>query len=161
MLRTQPFVQLCAANEALPFDIHGVRTIIVDMSELDSVEKAKENLRRQVVEIERGHRVDSPVSIATAETLLGGESNALAVFLEKFWSIEDTVDHLKEHLGVIESTVNEIEATVDDHDSQIDSAVERLESAFSLALENATDSLVARIAKAVISKDTNAMEPDD
>ncbi len=59
------FVHMIDASEAIPFDNAQVRTIPVDLTDLDSVEKAKAELTSQVQAIEAGTiTVESPISVA-------------------------------------------------------------------------------------------------
>jgi hypothetical protein len=61
----KPYVQMIAAGEELPFDVHDQRTISVDITDLDDVETAKEELERQVLALEVDpESLDTPISVA-------------------------------------------------------------------------------------------------
>ena len=61
----KPFIHMIDASEAIPFDNAQVRTIQIDLSDLDSVDAAKRELARQIDSIESGESVsESPISIA-------------------------------------------------------------------------------------------------
>ncbi len=61
----RPFVQIIAANEELPFDVHAQRTIKFDHQDLDSVEEAKQNIQDQVRSLETGDfEVETPISLS-------------------------------------------------------------------------------------------------
>jgi hypothetical protein len=61
----RPFIHIIDASESIPFDNAQVRTIPVDLTDLDSVDKAKADLNAQVAAIEGGTLVaESPISIA-------------------------------------------------------------------------------------------------
>lgn len=49
----KPAVQFIEKSQTLPFDIAGLRAILVDLRDLDSVEKAKTSLRESILAIER------------------------------------------------------------------------------------------------------------
>lgn len=61
----KPFVHMIDSSETIPFDNAQVRTIQVDLTDLDSVERAKSDLNSQVQAIEAGTlTAESPISIA-------------------------------------------------------------------------------------------------
>ena len=67
----KPFIQIIANDEALPFDIHAQRTIFFDLSNLDSVEDAKQNIRNQVNALKQGDfAVETPISLTLDLQLL-------------------------------------------------------------------------------------------
>ena len=70
----KPYIQLVESGAKIPFDISGIRTISIDMSDLDSVEQAKKEIEAQIKEFEKGHQPDSPVSIASVARMLRGDS---------------------------------------------------------------------------------------
>jgi hypothetical protein len=69
-----PYIQLIEKGEKIPFDIGAVRTIEIDLADLDSVEQAKTQIDRQIKEFEKGHSPDSPISIAQTAKLLQSDS---------------------------------------------------------------------------------------
>lgn len=61
----KPFVHITDSSEPIPFDNAQVRTIQIDLADLDSVDLAKKELEKQVSTIESDkHVVESPISIA-------------------------------------------------------------------------------------------------
>jgi flagellar capping protein FliD len=124
----KPYIQMINEGEKLPFDIQGIRTIEFDLSDLERVEEVKDILLRQAEEILKGHSVDSPITIAGANTLLGGNENALGVFLEKFWSIEDDVLELKENMESLLKTTEETYSIADDIKDKVDSIESEISS---------------------------------
>ena len=61
----KPFVQLLASDESLPFDVADQRTIPIDYRDLDSVEAAKSEMRRQIQALEKSNEpIDSPLSFS-------------------------------------------------------------------------------------------------
>jgi hypothetical protein len=61
----KPFVQLLANDESLPFDVADQRTIPIDYRDLDSVEAAKQEMRRQIQALEASKEViESPLSFS-------------------------------------------------------------------------------------------------
>lgn len=61
----KPVIQLIKRGERIPFDISTQRTIQIDHKDLDSVDEAKKELRKQVKAVEKDPTlVDSPLSVA-------------------------------------------------------------------------------------------------
>lgn len=56
----KPYVQMIDSEQTLPFDISTLRTIHFDYRDLDSAHKARESLRRCILDYEQGAEVDSP-----------------------------------------------------------------------------------------------------
>lgn len=62
----RPVVVLCAADEAIPFDVAGMRAVLFDLHDLDSMAAAREALIAQVHKAETaGDALESPISAAT------------------------------------------------------------------------------------------------
>jgi len=58
-------IQIIEKGEAIPFDVGGIRTIQVNMHDIDSVESAKNDLARFISSVESGEtRTETPISIA-------------------------------------------------------------------------------------------------
>lgn len=99
----KPVVQLIDENQLLPFDVSGNRTIKMDHTDLDSVNDAKEKLRKQIREvIKNPDLVDSPISQAiTLSDLertgnpftktLSNISSSIAEMLNRLWKIEQKI----------------------------------------------------------------------
>ena len=61
----KPAVQIIEKGERIPFDIASMRTIIIDIHDLDSVEESKSEITNQIKTIEEeGEEIDNPVSNA-------------------------------------------------------------------------------------------------
>jgi len=61
----KPLVQLMAKGERIPFDVAGMRTIEIDINDLDSVESAKTALAEQIKAVENDpEAIDTPISFA-------------------------------------------------------------------------------------------------
>jgi hypothetical protein len=69
----KPLIQLIAAGEELPFDVAGMRTIFIDIHDLDSVNEAKKEIQEQVHAMEEDATpIDTPIDVAlNAEQLRG------------------------------------------------------------------------------------------
>jgi len=61
----KPLIQLIAAGEPIPFDVAPMRTVHVDVHDLDSVEEAKFEIAKQIeaLEIDPGS-IDTPISVS-------------------------------------------------------------------------------------------------
>jgi hypothetical protein len=61
----KPLIQIMAKGEEIPFDVQDMRTISVDIHDLDSVEEARQQLSNQVDAIESGDfQMNTPISMA-------------------------------------------------------------------------------------------------
>lgn len=85
----KPYIQLVSRGERIPFDISGIRTIEVDITNLDSVDRSKREIDSQIKEFGRGHRPDSPISIASAARLLQDDRDLAAEIAEKLSYLGD------------------------------------------------------------------------
>lgn len=66
-------IHLIAKEEEIPFDLSDYRTIRVDHQDLESVENAKNEIQKQIREIEGGAPVQTPIQVAMMlEQLKGG-----------------------------------------------------------------------------------------
>lgn len=70
----EPYIQVINKDEKMPFDIAGVRTVEIDLGDLDSVDKAKSEIDRQIKEFSKGHKPDSPIMAAKVTKLLQSDS---------------------------------------------------------------------------------------
>ena len=64
------FIQIAEAGQQIPFDIAGLRTIFVDLTDPDDIDSARKDLRGYIAEFEQGHRADSPIQHARGVRLL-------------------------------------------------------------------------------------------
>lgn len=83
----KPYIQVVDAGAKIPFDISGIRTISINMSDLDSVEQAKKEIEAQIKEFDKGHRPDSPVSIASVARMLQDDSSFAEKIAERIGAI--------------------------------------------------------------------------
>ncbi|MCY4185568.1 MAG: hypothetical protein OXC82_05135 [Rhodobacteraceae bacterium] len=61
----KPYVQLMKKGEKIPFDVADIRTIYVDLHDLDSVEDAKTKIVEQITEFENGtSNIETPISVS-------------------------------------------------------------------------------------------------
>jgi uncharacterized protein (DUF983 family) len=61
----RPLVQIIQKGERIPFDIAGTRTIHVDHQDLDSVASAREDIGRQIKELEADpNSIETPISVS-------------------------------------------------------------------------------------------------
>jgi hypothetical protein len=129
-----PYIQMIQDGEKIPFDLHGVRTIYFNLRDPDRVESAKATLRRQIVEIDSGQVIDSPVSAVLTESLFRGNENALQLFLEKFWKMEgdfervhQSLEKLGAELESVKDDISSLESDVSSIESAVDSIKDSLE----------------------------------
>ncbi|MEU2614260.1 hypothetical protein ABZ570_22165 [Micromonospora sp. NPDC007271] len=99
----KPFVQLMAKGQQLPFDVQGMRTIMVDHTDLDSVHAAKEQLGRAIDAISGDADIVTPMSVAlTLQDLRGSSSPheaGLSQVIETLPQMMDILQDLQRHLG--------------------------------------------------------------
>jgi hypothetical protein len=61
----KPLIQIIQKGERIPFDVGGMRTISFDHQDLDSVAEAKENIIKQIRELEENpSEMETPISIS-------------------------------------------------------------------------------------------------
>lgn len=61
----KPYVQLIEKGQKIPFDLAGIRTIEIDLTDLDSVDDAKVQMKKQIEGSKLGAaKTESPISIA-------------------------------------------------------------------------------------------------
>lgn len=61
----RPLVQMISRGERIPFDVAGMRTIEVDIQDLDSVDRAKQELADQIDSVEASPgSIDTPIAFA-------------------------------------------------------------------------------------------------
>lgn len=112
----KPFVQLMAKDQQLPFDVQGMRTILVDHTDLDSVHAAKQQLGRAIDSIAQDADIVTPMSVAlTLQDLRGSSSPreaGLSQIIETLPQMMDILQDLHRHMG----TGNPVDAPDDDDD---------------------------------------------
>lgn len=88
----KPYIQLIAKGEKIPFDISAVRTIVIDLPDLDSVEEAKKKIGQQICEFHKGHKPESPISIAHKVKLLQDDDEFAELIADKLSSFNGGFD---------------------------------------------------------------------
>lgn len=91
-----PAVHIIEANQRIPFDLGGTRTIHVDHTDLESVDRAKGQLREQIKAVE-----DNPTSF----------DNPISMAMD-LQSLRESGDPFKRSTAEIISMLQEIRATV-------------------------------------------------
>lgn len=71
----KPYIQVISKGQKIPFDLSGIRTIEIDITDLDSVDFAKEEIEKHILEFKKGHIPDSPISVASSASLLQSDSD--------------------------------------------------------------------------------------
>lgn len=74
----KPFIQLIAEGQNLPFDIQGLRTILIDHRDLDSVANAKITLEGMIASIREGKPVETPLTYTLNLQTLAQSGNSEA-----------------------------------------------------------------------------------
>lgn len=88
----KPYIQVIAKGQVIPFDINGIRTIEIDIRDLDSVERAKVEISNQINSFEKGHTPDSPISVARTHNLLQNDEEFAAKIAENLSSLSNYED---------------------------------------------------------------------
>jgi hypothetical protein len=79
----KPYIQVITKGQKIPFDLSGIRTIEIDITDLDSVDLAKKEIENQILEFKKGHIPDSPISIASSARLLQTDSDLAIEIADK------------------------------------------------------------------------------
>ncbi len=100
----KPLVQLMAKGERIPFDVAGMRTIEIDINDLDSVESAKESLGEQIEAVEKDpESIDTPISFAFDLQQLrqseNPEERSLADVVAALSELRSEVNDLERHIS--------------------------------------------------------------
>ncbi|WP_155616951.1 hypothetical protein [Xanthomonas translucens] len=106
----KPFIQVAIAGQKIPFDIAGLRTIFVDLTDPESIESAKSDLDGYVKEFMSGHKADSPISLAKNVRLLQTDPDLAEKLLEHisnmsgsgFASLDDLDDKLDDIRNILD-----------------------------------------------------------
>ena len=138
----KPYIQVITKGQRIPFDLRGIRTIAIDVQDLDDVARAKLEIENQILEMKSGHIADSPVTIATTTKLLQDEYYLAETIAERIghfrgWSGGYDYENSKEiesisrklwsfreygsiSLEDLESKIDAIADKLDDIQSQLD-----------------------------------------
>lgn len=79
----KPYIQVITKGQKIPFDLSGIRTIEIDITDLDNVESAKIEIENQILEFKKGHIPDSPISVASSARLLQNDSDLAEEIAER------------------------------------------------------------------------------
>ena len=106
----KPIIQMIQEGERIPFDVSTTRTIQINHQDLDSVDKAKRELRRQIKAVEKDPTlVDSPISMAvdlqTLKQSSDPESKTLADLRTALQEINQTVKDIHYRIKIREPEV--------------------------------------------------------
>lgn len=71
----KPYIQVIKKGQKIPFDLSGIRTIEIDITDLDNVENAKLEIENQILEFNNGYTPDSPISVASSARVLQEDSD--------------------------------------------------------------------------------------
>jgi len=80
----KPYIQFIAKGDRLPFDVAPIRSIVIDHTDLDSVESAKKSLKNQIRAYEQGAHVYSPVSVENMKNFMEIKPSAYEEAYENF-----------------------------------------------------------------------------
>lgn len=151
----KPVIQLIQKGEPLPFDVAGTRTIVVDHTDLDSVEDAKKQLARYIETAENAPSsgADSPISLALDLRSLRESSDplraGLADIVERTTGVHGAVLSIQDFLnGRLAHRLDQLLRIV--ADLKDDAGKDRTPAAVS-ELSESIDSLRARLVGAVDS----------
>jgi hypothetical protein len=100
----KPFIQVIAAGEQIPFDVAQTRTIYVDHHDLDSVERARQEIGNQIDTIVKEPKaIETPISRSLDLQTLGqsgkAEERSLAEIVTAMAKMRSAVDKLDERLA--------------------------------------------------------------
>lgn len=79
----KPYIQVISKGQKIPFDLSGIRTIEVDLLDLDNVETAKKEIENHILEYKKGHKPDSPISVASSARVLQDDRDLAEEIVEK------------------------------------------------------------------------------
>ena len=109
----KPLVQIIKRDETIPFDVAATRTIFVDHQDLDSVEKAKGEIVKQIKSVEKdASQIDTPISVALDLQSLkqsdNPEQRSLADMVEAISQLRSTVIAMEARLGIMGSLITRL-----------------------------------------------------
>ena len=79
----KPYIQVIKKGQKIPFDLSGIRTIEIDLKDLDNVEFAKKEIENHILEYKKGHKPDSPISVASSARILQDDRDLAEEIVEK------------------------------------------------------------------------------
>ncbi len=101
----KPYIQLMSKDQILPFDIADVRTIMFDIEDLRSVEKAKKYLKKHIESIvkDKSSEVETPISrVIDLKTLLESkdpQKQDFANLMEMIYSINSQLKDIQNNIS--------------------------------------------------------------
>ena len=97
----KPLIQIINKVEDIPFDVGSMRTIPVDHQDLDSVEEAKTEIKRQIQSLEESSSsLENPISVALAGRSIDGIKKRDQRYIEKgFKEVGDKIDKIYRHIN--------------------------------------------------------------
>jgi len=79
----KPYIQVIEKGQKIPFDLSGIRTIEIDITDLDNVENAIKEIEKQIHEFKKGYIPDSPISIASSAKIIQNDSDLAEEIADK------------------------------------------------------------------------------
>lgn len=135
----KPYIQVISKGQQIPFDLSGIRTIEIDIADLDSVERAREEIEKQIKEFQGGYIPDSPISVATSARLLQEDSDfaeEIAARISELtqWQIDSRYSYYShDHDPRLEQILNKLfglnefsSVSLDDLNRKLDELLKRL-----------------------------------
>lgn len=105
----KPLVQIIRKGDQIPFDVAGMRTILVDHHDLDSVEEAKKEIISQIKAVDKKppEQIETPISVSIELQLLrqsdNPEERTLADLLSAVSDLRSGIDAIQSRLSNPES----------------------------------------------------------
>ncbi len=114
----KPYLQVIEKGERMPFDVSGFRTIQIDTHDINSIEEAKEQMRKQIAHFDAGHKADSPISIATNVKIIQSDASYAERLFNKLDEMHGfcgwtSIDDLGDKLDDIERILDEIKVKIE------------------------------------------------
>ena len=102
----KPLVQIISKHESIPFDVAATRTVLVDHHDLDSVERAKNEIAEQIESLEADSAdLETPISVSLDLQRLrqseNPEQRSLADLVAAMSDIRSGLSNLEERLAVV------------------------------------------------------------
>ena len=132
----KPYIQVISKGQKIPFDLSGIRTIEIDITDLDNVDDAKKQIEDQILEFKKGYIPDSPVSVASSARILQNDSDLAEEIADKisYLSQWHAPDYSYEDNGKIEEISRKLwgfreygSTNLEDLSSKMDKIMERLD----------------------------------
>lgn len=106
----KPYIQLIRTEDKVPFDVSPVRTITYDKARLIKVNKAKDELRKNILEIEANpDDVENPLTSAVASAALRDTSDPTKKGLAQIINLQETI------LGKLDMLTTEVKMAQPPH----------------------------------------------